>query len=52
MEDSLKIMGASSGAVLLSWWAYLPNALTIGILMANLVYVLVKIRSEWIKSNK
>jgi hypothetical protein len=52
VEDSLKIMGASSSAVLLSWWAYLPDVITVSILIANLVYVLVKIRSEWIKSNK
>tara|TARA_Y100001973_G_C5184586_1_gene326981 strand:+ start:1588 stop:1746 length:159 start_codon:yes stop_codon:yes gene_type:complete len=52
MDDSLKVISTSSGAVLLSIWAYLPDALTVSILVANLIYVLVKIRSEWRKSNK
>ena len=50
MTDSLKMMSTSAGVVVLSWWTYLPDVVRFLILVANLVYITMKIWSEFSKN--
>lgn len=43
MEDTLKTLGTSTGTLALNWWQLVPEVLGVILIIANIIYVGVKI---------
>tara|TARA_E500000305_G_C3982013_1_gene217392 strand:- start:213 stop:359 length:147 start_codon:yes stop_codon:yes gene_type:complete len=43
MEDTLKTVGTSTGTLAVNWWQLVPEVLGVMLIVANIIYVSVKI---------
>jgi len=43
MEDTLKTVGTSTGTLAVNWWQLVPEVLGAMLIVANIIYVSVKI---------
>ncbi len=43
MEDTLKTLGTSSGTLAVTWWQLVPEVLGVILIIANIVYVGMKV---------
>tara|TARA_Y100001973_G_scaffold49350_1_gene73438 strand:+ start:101 stop:247 length:147 start_codon:yes stop_codon:yes gene_type:complete len=43
MEDTLKTVGTSTGTLAVNWWQLVPDVLGLILIIANIVYVGMKI---------
>tara|TARA_Y100001938_G_C7803391_1_gene288215 strand:- start:175 stop:321 length:147 start_codon:yes stop_codon:yes gene_type:complete len=43
MEDTLKTIGTSTGTLAVNWWNLVPDILGAILILANIIYVAVKI---------
>tara|TARA_Y100001963_G_scaffold158759_1_gene259595 strand:- start:5371 stop:5517 length:147 start_codon:yes stop_codon:yes gene_type:complete len=43
MEDTLKTVGTSTGTLAVNWWQLVPDVLGVILIVANIVYVGMKI---------
>ena len=43
MEDTLKTVGTSTGTLAVNWWQLVPDVLGVVLIIANIVYVGMKI---------
>jgi len=46
LKDSLVTIGQGSGAIVLSLWTVIPEIIRIGILIATLIHIVIKIKNE------
>ena len=43
MEDTLKTVGTSTGTLAVNWWQLVPEVLGVVLIVANIIYVGMKI---------
>ena len=46
VKDSILVIGKGGGAIALSMWEVIPDFIRLGILIATLVHIVIKIRKD------